>query len=64
MKSALIINGQAESLDVLERALPEDCSVFAANSDDEALNLVRTISVNVVLMQASVLSDEILRTAT
>lgn len=64
MRSVLVISDQRESIDRTKQSLPDECSVFIANSEHEALELVRNISVDLVLMDAVVINDKVLETAT
>ena len=64
MRSLLLISDQRESIDKVKLSLPGECSVFIANSDDEALEIVRNRGVELVLMDALVFNNAVLKTAT
>ncbi len=63
MRTVLIISDRKESIDKLRSSLPDECSVFTANSDEEALELVRNVGVDLAFIDPMVLNDEVLKTA-
>ncbi|MCZ6676178.1 MAG: GAF domain-containing protein [Candidatus Poribacteria bacterium] len=64
MRSVLIIGEPGEFIDQMRRILPDGCSVFSANSNGDALELIRNISVDLVLMDVAVINNGVLSTAT